>query len=169
HNQNVHKTIIEFVESSPGVFDDPESNPRAWKYASDILQTWELSDRCPNLLSTSLAGVLGDKWALAFMQFYTQEQKPLSASDIFSHYPAHRAIMKNWTSNAKLDLVVASLEGLKRVLQRQQFYTTIVNDEKKKTHVETFFSDLPADMKRQLEDWLEDRGFEDLEVPKGKM
>ena len=41
----VHAKVIEFVEQTPGVFKDPDANPRAWTYASNLLRQWEAGGR----------------------------------------------------------------------------------------------------------------------------
>lgn len=163
---NIHPKVIEFVESSPGIFDEPASNPRAWKYASDLLKTWESGERHQDLLATCLAGILGDKWAVAFVRVYADERKPLKASEIIDDYPVYRAAMRRWIDETHLDVVNASLEALKRHLQPQSAYNQVVGDKKEKGNVEMFFSDLPADLKAQAKNWLADRGFTGLKVSK---
>lgn len=164
----IHRKVLKFVESSPGIFDEPASNPRAWTWASDLLNAWEkggaIGERHQETLVVGLSGLLGDKWALAFMQFSENGQWPLDASQIIDFYPARRAALRGWVSNARLDLVKASLELVKRNLQRQQYFDEVVGDPKRKSNVEAFFSDLPADLKKQLREWLAERGFKGLTV-----
>ena len=74
------------------------------------------------MLAAALSGILGENWALAFMQFYQHGCKPLSADIIIREYPAQRAVLKRWITDAKLDLVAASVELLKRHLQPQRRY-----------------------------------------------
>ena len=66
----VHAKVIEFVEQTPGVFNDPDANPRAWTYASNLLRQWEPVGQDQDLIATALAGVVGEHWAVAFLQFY---------------------------------------------------------------------------------------------------
>src|SRR4029077_1790165 len=66
----IHPKIIDFVQCSPGVFDDPAANPRAWEYVSKLLKQCENSEGRQAFLPVGLAGLLGDKWALAFLRFY---------------------------------------------------------------------------------------------------
>jgi hypothetical protein len=164
---HVHEQIVQFVEQSPGAFDTKGPSPRSWTYASDLLIAWESnSDRDEEVLAAALAGVLLDEWALAFLQFFQHGFKPLTAKLIIHDYPALRSTARQWVTVGKLDLIAASLESLKRHLQRQQDYDTVVADTNQKANVETFLGDLPPDLKRQAKDWLEDRDFNNLRVPR---
>ena len=160
----VHDKVVQFVEHSPGVFDDPDSNPRSWTYVSSFLRTWESGERISDILTTCLAGLVSEKWALSFLQFYNASRRPLTAQQVIENYAAHRASMKRWIANSQLDVVNASLETLKRRLQRQQNYDAVVADPTKKANVQAFFSDLPPDLRRDLNSWLNDRGLRELAV-----
>jgi len=160
----VHARIIDFVDNSPGIFDDAVANPRAWLRASQLLAVWERSERSQTLLAAALAGVLNERWALAFLQVYSDTRRPLRPDEIIEAYPAHQAAMCQWISQGHLDVVAASLEVLKRHLQPQRAYDALVRDASHKAHVEAFFVDLPADLQRQVRAWLDERGFTALEV-----
>ena len=164
---NVHSKVIEFVEQTPSVFEDPDANPRAWTYASNLLKQWETGFRDQDLIATALAGTVGEHWAVAFLQFYgVGSAHPLTAPQIIHYYVAHRPMVQQWLRASQLDLVVTSLELLKRHLQRQKDYEAAANDPEGKRNVEAFFSDLPGDMKRILRAWLKERGFGKLKAPR---
>jgi hypothetical protein len=161
----VHTKIVEFVQCSPKVFDDPAANPRAWTYASRLLTAWEQGERDQALLAIALAGILGEKWALAFTQFYSNERRPLTPAEIIEHFPAHRAALRRWIVQGHLDVAAASVEALKRHLQPQRVYEAVCHQVTHKGNVEAFFATLPADLRRQVHEWLEERGFHELVVP----
>ncbi len=161
----VHEKVLEFVESSPGVFEDPDANPRAWSYVSEILSAWERGERDQDLLATALAGVLGDKWALAFLRVYNGELRPLRAEEIIEAYPAHRASILILVEKGQLDAVAASVEMLKRHIQPQPVYEGVVRDREQKANVAAFFADLPPDVRREVIDWLREKDFKEL-LPK---
>lgn len=164
---NVHSKIVAFVEQSPGVFEDRDSNPRAWTYASNLLRRWESNTGEPDLLAVSLAGVLGEQWATAFLQYYgAGSATPLTPEQITGEYASLRLQVRQWLEADQLDLVVASVELLKRHLQRQKDYEAVVGDPAMKTNVERFLSDLPPDVKRLVRDWLKEREFDRLTVPR---
>jgi hypothetical protein len=161
----VHEKIVQFVESSPRVFDDPDANPRAWCYAGGLLRHWEHDGGCDQqLLAHALAGVLNDKYALAFLQFYTGQHQPLRPRDITADYPAHQAALRAWVRRGQLDLIAASFESFKRHLQKQQTYDRVVSRPASKANVEAFLTDLPAEFHLQARLWLQDRGFTGLRL-----
>lgn len=161
----VHHRIIEFVEASPGIFDDPVANPRAWVHASKLLSVWEHGDRSQAMLALALSGVLNDRWALAFIQVYSDVRQPLRPEEIIEAYPAHQAAVRGWIGRGQLDVVAASLELLKRHLQAQRSYDAVIREPAWKANVEAFLVDLPADLQRQAREWLDERGFRDLAAP----
>ena len=162
---NIHDKVAAFVEQAPNVFKDPGANPRAWTYASNLLRRWEAGAQNQDLLATALAGVLGEQWAVAFLQFYgVGSARPLTASQIIHSYGAHRHTVRQWLRAGQLDLVVASLELLKRHLQHRQTIKWPRTAPRTERNLEKFFSDLPGDIKRLLRAWLKERGFDRLKV-----
>jgi hypothetical protein len=165
---SVHSEIIQFVANSPEVFKDPIANPRAWTYASDLVKSWESSDdRDRSLLLTCLAGTVGNEWAAAFFGAYADSDQPLKAEDVLARYPNLRPVVKRWIDSTRLDLIQASLKVVKRHIQPQRVYDDLIADATRKRNLEMFFSELPADLKRQTQQWLKDRGFSGLRVPRG--
>jgi hypothetical protein len=165
--ERVHPKIVAFAHHSDGLFDEPVSNPRSWVYASNFLKRWEATpERRQDLLAAGLTGLVGETWALAFLQHYLDGRRPLTAEEVVDHYPAHRASLRDWVEAARLDIVTASLAALQRHLEPQRVYEAVAADGGKKGNVETFFADLPAELRRPVREWLRDRGFEALRVPK---
>ncbi|QDU74641.1 AAA domain (dynein-related subfamily) [Bremerella volcania] len=167
HPGNVHDKIVDFVEQSPGVFDDPQSNPRAWTYASNLLKSWEELRSGDDALAVALAGVVGETWAVAFLEYYgTNAARPLQPQEITEDYLTHRGQFLNWINDTRLDLVSASLDSLQKHLQRQRDYEAVAHDPEAKRNVEQFLFDLPPDLRRLARGWLKDRGFHELKVPR---
>ncbi len=149
------------------MFEDPDANPRAWAYTSNLLKQWEVGARDQDLIATALAGVVGEHWAVAFLQFYgVGSARPLTPQQIVQSYANHRPLVQQWLRSGQLDLVVVTLELLKRHLQRQGDYEAAANDPEGKRNTEAFFSDLPGDLKRMLRAWLKERGFGKLKAPR---
>src|SRR5262245_56832695 len=111
-SQQIHEKVVRFVEQSPEIFKDPAANPRAWCYVSQLLTVWEAAAGAQDLLAVALAGVVGEKWALAFLQVYQGTHRPLTPSDILDAYPQHRALVHGWVRQGTLDVVAATVEGL---------------------------------------------------------
>lgn len=167
----VHEAVVDFIASTPDVFDDPQANPRAWTYASNLLIAWEAGsidkDMDKDQLAVALAGVLGDKWTAAFLEFYgVGAPRPLSAPQVIADYPRHRPRLLRWVSRSKRDVLAASLRNLQAYLQRQRDYDIVAADATAKRHVEQFFFDLPAELRKSVRQWLKDRGFDRLKVPR---
>jgi hypothetical protein len=161
----IHTRIISFIKSSPGVFTHSDANPRAWVYASHILSAWEAGLRKEDILATTLSGVLGDHWALAFLRIYFDRHRILEPDEIIDDYiTMHRAALKGWVKNGQLDVVSATMERFMRYLEPQPVHDAVLKDELRVQNIEAFFSDLPAEFRRQVRDWLEDRGFAGLRV-----
>ncbi len=116
------------------------------------------------MLDVAVSGILGDEWAAAFLSLYFGASAPLDARLIIDNYATERARLQDFVSRKRLDVVSTSLENLKRRLERQANYDEVVDDPIKRKNVETFFSDLPADLRRATSAWLEDRDFDDLKV-----
>jgi hypothetical protein len=164
----VHPKILDFVECSPGIFEERMSNPRSWTYASNFLKRWEEApERDLDLLAAGLAGLVGEHWAVAFVQFYEAGRGPLTADAVVDHYPAYQTALRGWVHAAQLDFVAATLAALQRHLEPQRVYEEVIGNTTKKANVETFFADLPAELQRQVRAWLKDRGFRELRVPRG--
>jgi hypothetical protein len=164
----VHEEVIEFVANCPGIFEDPDANPRAWTYVGKLLRRFEAGRYDSGLLTTCLAGLVGDKWAVAFLQARGTVAKPLSARTIIDDYSTCRPVVTRWMADCRLDLVAASLENLKRHLQPQTEYNRVIADKARKNHVETFLSDLPPDLKRGFVAWMGERGFTELAIPRNR-
>jgi hypothetical protein len=163
--KDAHPKILEFVETTPGVFDDPVSNPRAWTYASNLLRALEQSSSSQDLIAVGLSGVLDDHLTAAFLEFYAMRSaRPLMPAQIIDGYRRYRSSMLRWLASGHLDVVEASWESLKRHLQRQKDYDAVVGEQSTKANVELFFADLPPDLKPLVRRWLKNRGFEQLKV-----
>lgn len=158
----VHERIVTFVDDSPGIFDDPGANPRAWKYASDLLTQWERGDQNGDLLAIALSGVLSERWAAAFLRTYSGERRPLQPVEIIESYPAFQACVRQWIESGHLDAVAASVELLKRYIQPQPTHDALLVVAEQRANVECFIRDLPGDLRRELADWLGERGFKRL-------
>lgn len=161
----VHPKVREFIAAAPETFNDPEANPRAWTYVSDLLEEWERRGAKDNdVLSIALAGTIGDEWSVAFLRFLRGDRKPLRAADIIERYASSRSAILSWLETGSLDLIKTSLEALKRHMQPQKAYAAIVNDAKKVANVEEFLHDLPGDLRRDVAEWLQERKFTAISV-----
>lgn len=156
---NVHPSVIEFAEQSPGIFAPGETNPRAWTYLSKQLRAWEKQTRSPELLITAAAGLVGETWAIAFYQFLTGGDPPLAANQVVEDYANYRDKFKHWVAERQLDLVRASLYRIKRFLDGQSNYDAVCRNEPCVTRIREFISDLPADLRKEIRDWFAAKNY----------
>jgi hypothetical protein len=166
----IHQSIVDFVLLTPGIFDDADSNPRAWSYASNWLRVCEreCDDKTKlKFLLDGIAGDVGETWASSFLEFYSKKRIPLTAAQILEKYRALRAIFKQWVAESLLDLVNASLESLKAHLKTEKHYEELLKEsaEEQKANLRAFLSDLPPDLKRQMRGWLREHDFPKITVP----
>lgn len=156
---NVHPKIVEFVQRSSGIFAPEETNPRAWTYASSQLRTWERGPRDVEMLLTALAGLVGETWAIAFYKFLSENHSPLTSDEILERYEDVRITFLQWMDKGQFDLATASLKPLKRFLRHSKNYDAVSQNEAKSQRVRWFVSDLPADLRRDTQKWLQSKGY----------
>ncbi len=163
HNR-IHPDVLSFVEGNPHAFDEPQANPRAWSYVSNLLHAGQGCSA--DDLAVAVAGLVGETWSGAFMG-YTGDAKPLGASQVVDDYPAYAACMKSWKKKKRTDLLAASWTNLRHHLQRQASFDTVLADPTKKKNVEKFLRDLVPDLRKQACAWFEERGLWGLSLPNG--
>jgi MoxR-like ATPase len=162
----VHPAVARFVSETPGVFEDPHANPRALEMVSRLLSAIESHPPSTDVRDVALTGVLKKRdWVAAFDAGAGALTRPLGPYDILEHYEESRFAVRRLVSEAKLDLVVASLEMLKRELTNPTVLVIVLETEEYKARAETFFGDLPADLRRQTAEWLASSGIEGFVIP----
>ena len=90
----IQSAVLRYVESDRTIFNQPQSNPRAWKYVSDLVKAAPNIKASKETLRTGIVGLVGEERAAAFMQSLADHEKPLTAKDIFNAYPSHRPHLK---------------------------------------------------------------------------
>ena len=58
-SHHLHPKVISYVQSDPGVFDSPFSNPRSWAYVSDVLHADQNIESSAAVLRATVAGLVG--------------------------------------------------------------------------------------------------------------
>ena len=159
----VHPGVISYVASDHSIFADCQSNPRAWKYVSDLLNASERAETAHEILRTAVIGLVGNKRGSAFLGFLQQGLKPLAAKDILADYRRHRHEVVNWISNGKLDLVRGSLLAALKSLQTRPNYRSARESRTQWRNLGAFLSDLPGDLFEEAQGFFLER---DYELPK---
>ncbi|MAD80299.1 MAG: hypothetical protein CMJ50_05560 [Planctomycetaceae bacterium] len=165
-DNDVHTGVIEYAENDSTIFDEPHSNPRAWKYVSDFLKTADNSDFPQSILRAAVQGLVGDKRGTAFLSTLKKIAKPLTTESVLASYLKHRAKVKEWVDAGKLDLVEATLLALQKHLQPKADYKSVKEDLKRWGNLAHFLSDLPPDLLRSAKSFFRERKYEFPQVQK---
>ncbi len=166
--KGVHPVVIAYVETDRNIFDDPESNPRAWKYVSDfLLGNPDLGPASPSL-QAAISGLIGDKRGASFLKFLKDRVRPLKAEEILNAYPENRKQITSWVKSGKLDLVQGSLWAVETYLQASKHFQAIRNDREGWANLGQFIADLPGDIRETAEEFFEEHKYPLPPAPKRK-
>jgi MoxR-like ATPase len=164
-DNRVHADIITYVDMDETIFDTPESNPRSWKYASDVLHAAAKAMAPREALREAIAGVVGPARAAAFFRAIAGDESPLTADDVLS-YPKHGPRLRGWVKDGRLDLVRGSLLAVQKRLQSQGHYDEVRGNIVAWKNLGRFLGDLPGDLREQAAVYFKDRGYNVPPIPK---
>jgi len=158
-SSEVHSAVCRFVKNTPNIFEAAESNPRAWKYVSDVLQTYQgIEEPNEGLLAVAISGLVGEALGVAFTQNYLNGEEPLSATAIFDEYDSHRKTVKSWVKDKRVDLLNATCHNVMVELQNRDVAVRVANMETARRNLDDFSSDIPADLGKKLRKASKDAG-----------
>lgn len=163
----VHPKVVGFVGADPNIFSDPLSNPRAWTYVARVLEAADSGPYMPEGLMVAVAGLVGATWAAAFVA-YMGSESPLEADKIIEGYESYRAVVRGWRKDSRLDLQEATWLNVQRRLQQQAAFEAVVANDKRRRNAERFIGDLAPDLRTAAREWLEERGFAGLKIPRSR-
>jgi hypothetical protein len=166
HN-NIHAAVLDYVGSDPTIFDSPVSNPRAWKYVSDVLQAAEGASADGKALHAAVVGLVGDKRGVAFLRTLKQIDRPLTADKILGAYGRHRTAVAGWIEEGRLDLVEKTLLAVEKYLQPKADFDLVQADRTRWSNLGAFLHDLPGDLREQVEQRFKERNYE-IPAPSSK-
>jgi hypothetical protein len=150
-NEGIHHSVLRFVSQTPDIFASDSSNTRSWSYVSDMLKAYEAQGvENENLLVTAIAGLIGEPLAVAFIQSSMREENAIPAEMILTEYEKHRPMIQHWVQTKKMDLLVSTANGVQIALQNVDTAMKIAKTEVLVQNLETFLSDLPADIAKKL-------------------
>jgi hypothetical protein len=157
--REIHPGVLRYVESDPEVFADPRSNPRAWEGVSRLLQARPRAGVPDAALRAAVTGRVGDERGAAFLRFLRDRLAPLTADQIITSYAAHRAQLRAWADDGRLDLVRSSLLNLQKHLQLKRHYTAARRRQEAWGNVGSFLADLPGDLYAQAKVFFAERDY----------
>jgi hypothetical protein len=147
----VHAAVLKFVSQTPDIFAATESNPRSWCYVSDVLKTYERQKQTDdNLLVVTLAGLIGESLAVAFVQASLREEESIPADSILKEYEKARSMIQHWMRSKQVDLLNATAHNVMIALQNMDTASSVATMATPGRNLETFISDLPADIGKKV-------------------
>lgn len=155
--------------SDPTTFDSPVSNPRAWKYLSDILRAADKKSYDRKTLRAAVVGLVGDQRGIAFLRSLKQIDHPLTADKILGSYGRCRAAVTAWIKEGRTDLLENTLLAVKKCLQPKSDFEQVKADAKRWDNFGAFIGDLPGDLREQMKLWLKERNYDIPQTPKKKI
>ena len=149
--EGIHHSVLRFVSQTPDIFASDSSNPRSWSYVSDMLKAYESQGvENENLLVTAISGLIGEPLAVAFIQSSMREEHTIPAEMILTEYEKHRPMVQHWVQTKKMDLLISTANGVQIALQNVDTALKIAKTEIPAQNLETFLTDLPADIAKRL-------------------
>ena len=155
----VHPGVIRYVESDSSVFDNPESNPRAWSYVSDIVKAAQRQRASSETLRAAVIGLVGSARGAAFLRTLKHADRPLTAAEILGSYDKRRGDVQRWIEDGRMDLLERSLQALLKALQPKADYESERASRSHWSRVGHFFADLPGDLQQQAEKFFKGRKY----------
>jgi hypothetical protein len=165
-DNGIHASVRDYIGSDPTIFDSAVSNPRAWKYVSEVLQAAENGVVDRKTVRAAVVGLVGDQRGVAFLRTLKQIDRPLAADKVLGEYRRHRAVVTGWVKEGRTDLLDKTLLAIKKHLQPQADFALVRADNKRWSNLGAFFGDLPGDLRREAEQWLKERGYDAPLAPK---
>jgi len=159
HCNGVHPAVVDYVEADSTTFDSLESNPRSWKYVSDILTAADKIAADRATVRTAVIGLVGEERDAAFMCVSKSGNHVLTAEQVLHHYDQHQSQVKKWTRAGKLDLVKASLFSIEKYLQPKTDYHQVHRSRNRWRNLARFIHDLPGDLREEAREFFRGRDY----------
>jgi len=155
----VYPLVIEFVASTPKIFDAERSNPRSWTYVSDILYQCELGHFARATLTVAVCGLVDEKLGRAFLKMYKHAGGTgiPAVTQLLAAYPKHEKAMKAMVAAGDTARLNSVAHQLLLHLQEPSVEAHIKDDAKTLENLRRLVADLPADLRRRVrkeKDWI---------------
>jgi hypothetical protein len=156
----LHPDVITYVATDKSVFENSESNPRAWTYVSALLSAPENASTPQTTLRVAVSGLVGLKRQASFMRFLKEKVGPLDAEAVLADYSRYRERVKGWIADkGRLDLVKGTVWAVMTELQSQHLFNATKGDRKRWQNLGRFLSDLPGDLREEAEAFFADHNY----------
>jgi hypothetical protein len=158
HN-GVHQAVLNYVKADPTLFQEPNSNPRAWHYVSDVLHAAKREESARHTLLVAISGLVGPRRAEAFLSSLEGTEHPCSADEVLSEYGQHRDKVASWIERGRLDLVEITVRALMTYIQPQAEFDGVAAHRPSWRNLARFLWDLPGDLREKAERLFSEREY----------
>jgi hypothetical protein len=161
----VHPSVVNYIATDGTIFDSPVSNPRSWKYVSDLVHAAMSKRTSKETLRAGVMGLVGDKRGTVFMRMLKDEVRTFTADQILDTYGSHRSHLQGLARNGQLDQVKAAVMSVLKKLQAKPHYEVVRKNRKQWGNLGRFLDDLPGDLKEEAQEFFKERNYD---MPNGK-
>ncbi len=156
---NVHPSVRTFVEATPKAFNGGEGNPRAWASVGRLLRAAEETTAHRGMLLAGIAGLVGDRLALAFMATYGARKAGSipSVAGVLKSYGKVRTMVQEWAERGDTARLASLIHQLMLHLQDPENETAVRDNGRWSANLKRLCSDMPAEFRRRLREahpWL---------------
>lgn len=159
-DNGVHHAVVDYVMADRTVFDSAVSNPRAWKYVSDVVHAATASQATKEALRAAVLGLVGDKRGTVFLRTLKDKVRSLSAEQVLRSYASHRSQLQDMVRHGQLDLVKAALLSVEKHLQAKPNYELVRRSQKQRSNLGHFLDDLPGDLRQEAQRFFKERNYD---------
>lgn len=110
--------------------------------------------------------MVGPKRGAAFLRVFKDEVRPLTAEEVLD-YPGHRAQLKGWVAEGRLDLLKESLLAVQKHLQPKGNYVSVRENSAVWRNLSAFVADLPGDLREEAVAFFKCRRYDLPQARKG--
>lgn len=161
----VHPAVLDYITADGTVFESSVSNPRAWKYVSDVVHA-ALSSQAPKeSLRAGVLGLVGDKRGTVFLRTLKDKVRSLTAEQILTSYASYRQQLQDLVRQGQLDLVKAALLSVQKHMQASSNYDGVRRSRKQWSNIGRFLGDLPGDLREEARRFFKERQYD---LPEGR-
>ena len=142
----------EYVRGDPKSFNSSDSNPRSWKYVSDVLHSYNENSYGKETILPMLAGLVGERLAQAFWSFYANFSGAVvpAAEKILKKYSVVKNNVREWSAKGNTAALDSLCHQLMIYLQDPAVEGRILNDKRAIKNMNLLIQDLPAEFVKKL-------------------
>jgi hypothetical protein len=160
----VHPAVCRYVRATPEIFSAKQSNPRGWKYVSDLVTAFEREEgkSSSNSLLADVAGLVGDDLATAFLRTYHAGARTgvPSAEEVMGSSRKVSTRVRRAADEGDTAFFASLTHNVRLFLQEPANESATREDEKAVGNLQRVLKHFPADLREKLRadyPWIEGR------------